>query len=260
MKEDLAIRVSSDLESFVKDNNLYYLIQGVFKSQFKNVELFYPNEQEILDHSIQHTPNNCYILNLDVHSTISDPTVGYNLQISRLYDPYAEFKGFVPRENAKPLSQQIQEAKDLFKESEKQHLCIYDEDTVAGFLKHLIKTEFRNDFENLYVDSSVQYGGGHRKEILDLKDLIFNCKTLSSGLLIQKHSLMETMPIQRVPYVYNTRIMEKLASVSKENYIQILNLSLSLSLLYAEQNYLSTEDVIEEYKDAIKRTSNEYFN
>lgn len=261
MKEELVIRVASDLKSFVKENELSYLIEGVFRSQFKLVDLLYPDEQALLEEAIENRGiNNYFILNLDVHSTISDPQAGYNLQVSRLYDPYSEFKGFLPREGAKPIPEQIQEAKNLFEKSGKKNICIYDEDSVCGFLIHLIRTEFKNEFPELFITSTSQYNGFHRKEILDLKDFIFNCKTLSSGLLIQKHSLSDTMPIERVPYVYNKRIMEKLGSVTKENYLQILNLSLTMSLLYAEQNYLSTEDVLEQYKEIIGRLFNDYYN
>lgn len=263
-KTKLAIRVSSDLKEFVKTNKLEAIIIASFKNQFKEIIFHYPDEQQSLrDAKLEYGAysSDLFILNLDAHAKTFDESEGFDLHISRLYDYNAQFKQFVNREGSNPIHKQIQDAKEAFQKSGKQRLVIYDEDTVTGFLNHLLEQEFLSDFTNLHnVGSLRQVYYTSEYEILDLKDFIINCQTISSGLLVQKHSLSSNPSYRRVPYTYNKKLLQVLGSTSFENYQSILHLTLTLSLLYAEENSLPIDDVLEMYREIILKQNNEYYN
>jgi hypothetical protein len=48
--------------------------------------------------------------------------------------------------------------------------------------------------------------------------------------------------------------------MSFENYQNILHLTLTLSLLYAEENSLPIDDVLDVYREIILKQNNEYYN
>lgn len=263
MKTKLAVRVSSDLKEFVKTNSLEPIISCAFKNQFSDIVFYYPNEQDSLlavrDHFTR--KRDVFILNLDAHAKTLDSEEGFDLHISRLYDYNAQFKGFINREGSKPIHEQIQEAKETFQKSGKCRLVIYDEDSVTGFLNDLISKEFKADFPDLgYIHSTSQKEFPSDHEILDLKDFIINCQTISSGLYVQKHSLSSFPAPQRIPYTYNKKLLQALGSVDPKNYPSVLHLTLTLSLLYAEENSLPIDDVLETYREITSKQYDDYFN
>lgn len=262
----LHFRVAKDLESFYKDCKISELIESAFLFSFKEIKQFIAGEQasfqkasyEFREYYLNRfaDADKLAVINLDAHSN----SLCGNLSISRLYDPAGNFKSFINREKSLPLQDQLTTLLTRYKGYEGA-VVFYDEDVCQGFLMHLLREEFSKVVSGKVLSYSLhEKFGNSSTEILDLKDFIYGSQVLSSGLCIQKQSLITYQPIIQVPYYYNKHLLQKFASIPFENFQHVRSVFFQISILYAQYTKGSVEPVIDYFNRLREKDYEEYIS
>lgn len=189
-KPVICLRTSTKLELFLRIIGAYDTILRIF-----NVKNLYREEDE-LEQFTKLLDNGIPVVSLAKHLKGD-----VNLNFSRCYD--LNTLSFIQHTQS-PEDLQAQFADFKFKNCQ---VILFDEDIGGGYLISKLVKSFADDYNVEAIPKTFVKFDPKIEEVLDLKDFIYKSSD-SSGLVIKDKGRIE-----RVPYMMNTDILEKFASI-----------------------------------------------
>ena len=190
-KPVVCLRAPLRLELFLRIIGAYDTILRIF-----NVKEMYSEEKEIEQFS------KIMNKNIPVVSLAKHLKGDYNLNFSRCYD--YNTLAFVQHTQSPEDNLRSQFADFNYRN---RQVIIFDEDIGGGYLMSKLVKSFAEDYNIEAIPQTFVKFDPKIEEVLDLKDFIYQSSD-SSGLVVRDKGR-----ISRVPYMMNTDILEKFASI-----------------------------------------------